>query len=61
MPRIPLVNEPDMTPAQRRVFDAMISGQRTSAPVGPLAIALHELIGARRYSVQPIRHATGAR
>ena len=41
MPRIPLVNEPDMTPAQRRVFDAMVSGQRKSAPVGPLAIAMH--------------------
>ncbi len=41
MPRIPLVNEHDMTPAQRRVFDAMISGQRKSAPVGPLAIAMH--------------------
>ena len=41
MPRIPLVNEQDMTPAQRRVFDAMISGQRKSAPVGPLAIAMH--------------------
>ena len=41
MPRIPLVNEQDMTPAQRRVFDAMVSGQRKSAPVGPLAIAMH--------------------
>jgi hypothetical protein len=26
----------------------------------PLAIALHVLIGVRRYSVQPIRHAIGA-
>jgi len=41
MPRIPLVAEADMTPAQRRVFDAMASGQRKSAPIGPLAIAMH--------------------
>ena len=41
MPRIPLVAEQDMTPAQRRVYDAMLAGQRKSAPVGPLAIAMH--------------------
>jgi 4-carboxymuconolactone decarboxylase len=41
MPRIPLVPEADFTPAQRRVFDAMRSGQRKSVPVGPLAIAMH--------------------
>lgn len=41
MPRIPLVAEADMTAEQRRVFDAMIAGQRKSAPIGPLAIAMH--------------------
>ena len=41
MPRIPLVAEADMNPAQRRVFDAMVTGQRKSAPVGPLAVAMH--------------------
>ena len=41
MPRIPLVVEAAMTPAQRRVYDAMINGERRSAPIGPLAIAMH--------------------
>jgi 4-carboxymuconolactone decarboxylase len=41
MPRIPLVTETAMTPAQRQVYDAMINGPRRSAPVGPLAIAMH--------------------
>ena len=41
MARIPLVTEATMTPAQRRVHDAMLSGPRKSAPVGPLAIAMH--------------------
>ena len=41
MSRIPLVNQDAMTPAQRRVYDAMLSGQRKSAPVGPLAVAMH--------------------
>ena len=41
MPRIPLVTESSMTPAQRRVHDAMLSGPRKSPPVGPLAIAMH--------------------
>jgi 4-carboxymuconolactone decarboxylase len=41
MPRIPLVTEATMTPAQRQVHDAMLSGPRKSAPVGPLAIAMH--------------------
>ncbi len=41
MPRIPLVAEADMTAEQRRVYDAMIGGQRKSAPVGPLAVAMH--------------------
>jgi 4-carboxymuconolactone decarboxylase len=41
MPRIPLVTEATMTPAQRQVHDAMVSGPRKSAPVGPLAIAMH--------------------
>ena len=41
MPRIPLVTEAAMTPEQRRVFDAMVNGPRKSAPVGPLAVAMH--------------------
>jgi len=41
MPRIPLVTEASMTEAQREVHDAMIQGPRKSAPVGPLAIAMH--------------------
>ena len=41
MSRIPLVGEADMTPAQRRVHEAMLSGPRKSAPVGPLAVAMH--------------------
>jgi len=41
MTRIPLVSEATMTPDQRRVYDAMVSGPRRSAPVGPLAIAMH--------------------
>jgi 4-carboxymuconolactone decarboxylase len=41
MPRIPLVDEAKMTPEQRKVHDAMISGPRKAAPVGPLAIAMH--------------------
>lgn len=41
MPRIPLVAEADMSAEQRRVFEAMIAGQRISAPVGPPAIAMH--------------------
>jgi hypothetical protein len=35
MPRIPLVSEASMTDAQRRVYDAMMSGPRRSPPVGP--------------------------
>ncbi len=30
-----------MTPEQRQVHDAMLNGPRRSAPVGPLAIAMH--------------------
>jgi 4-carboxymuconolactone decarboxylase len=30
-----------MNAEQRRVYDAMISGPRKSAPVGPLAVAMH--------------------
>jgi 4-carboxymuconolactone decarboxylase len=41
MPRIPLVTEATMTPEQRQVHDAMVNGPRKSAPVGPLAIAMH--------------------
>jgi len=41
MTRIPLVSETTMTPEQRRVYDTMLSGPRKSAPVGPLAIAMH--------------------
>ncbi len=41
MARVPPVLEADMTPQQRRVLDAMRHGRRKSAPVGPLAIAMH--------------------
>ncbi len=41
MARIPLVSESAMTPQQQRVYDAMLSGPRKSAPVGPLAVAMH--------------------
>jgi 4-carboxymuconolactone decarboxylase len=41
MPRIPLVSEASMTDAQRRVYEAMMHGPRRSAPVGPLAAAMH--------------------
>ena len=41
MPRIPLVPVAEMNPEQRRDYDAMIGGQRKSAPVGPLAVAMH--------------------
>lgn len=41
MPRIPLVTEATMTKEQREVYDAMLTGPRKSAPVGPLAIAMH--------------------
>ncbi len=41
MPRIPPIRPEAMTGAQRRVYDAMLSGPRKSAPVGPLAIAMH--------------------
>ena len=41
MSRIPLPAPETMTPAQRRVYDAMLNGPRKSAPVGPLAIAMH--------------------
>jgi hypothetical protein len=41
MSRIPLVTEAAMTPEQRAVHDAMVNGPRKSAPVGPLAIAMH--------------------
>lgn len=41
MARIPLVTGENLTPEQQRVFDAMLSGPRKSAPVGPLAVAMH--------------------
>jgi 4-carboxymuconolactone decarboxylase len=41
MPRIPLINGENLTPDQQRVYDAMLSGPRKSAPVGPLAVAMH--------------------
>ena len=41
MPRILLVAEANVSAEQRRVFEAMIAGQRISAPVGPPAIAMH--------------------
>lgn len=41
MSRILPVAPETMTPQQRQVYDAMLSGQRKSAPVGPLAVAMH--------------------
>ena len=41
MPRIPLIAPDAMTEAQRRVHNAMLAGPRKSAPVGPLAVAMH--------------------
>lgn len=41
MTRIPLVDAAEMTSEQRQVYDAMLSGPRKSAPIGPLAIAMH--------------------
>jgi 4-carboxymuconolactone decarboxylase len=50
MPRIPLVSAANMTDEQRRVHDAMVSGQRRSAPVGPLAAAMHRPALAEKWS-----------
>lgn len=41
MSRIPLVSPDAMNPAQQRVHNAMLAGPRKSAPVGPLAVAMH--------------------
>jgi 4-carboxymuconolactone decarboxylase len=50
MPRIPLVSDANMTDAQRRVYDAMMSGPRRSPPVGPLAAAMHRPELAEKWS-----------
>ena len=50
MPRIPLVSEASMTDAQRRVYDAMMSGPRRSPPAGPLAAAMHRPDLAEKWS-----------
>jgi 4-carboxymuconolactone decarboxylase len=50
MPRIPLVSDANMTDAQRRVYDAMMKGPRRSAPVGPLAAAMHRPELAEKWS-----------
>ena len=50
MPRIPLVSEASMTDAQRRVYDAMMSGPRRSPPLGPLAAAMHRPDLAEKWS-----------
>ena len=50
MPRIPLVTEASMTDAQRRVYDAMVSGPRRSPPVGPLSAAMHRPDLAEKWS-----------
>ncbi len=39
-----------MTDAQRRVYDAMMSGPRRSPPVGPLAAAMHRPDLAEKWS-----------
>jgi len=41
MSRIPLVTGDNLSPEQQRVYDAMLNGPRKSAPVGPLAVAMH--------------------
>jgi 4-carboxymuconolactone decarboxylase len=50
MPRIPLVSAANMTDAQRRVHNAMMSGPRRSPPVGPLAAAMHRPELAEKWS-----------
>jgi 4-carboxymuconolactone decarboxylase len=50
MPRIPLVTEHSMNDAQRRVYEAMMSGPRGSPPVGPLAAAMHRPDLAEKWS-----------
>jgi 4-carboxymuconolactone decarboxylase len=50
MPRIPLITADSMTDAQRRVYDAMMSGPRRSPPVGPLAAAMHRPDLAEKWS-----------
>jgi 4-carboxymuconolactone decarboxylase len=50
MPRIPLVSATNMTDGQRRVYDAMMKGPRRSAPVGPLAAAMHRPELAEKWS-----------
>jgi 4-carboxymuconolactone decarboxylase len=50
MPRIPLVTEASMTDAQRRVYEAMMTGPRRSPPVGPLAAAMHRPDLAEKWS-----------
>jgi 4-carboxymuconolactone decarboxylase len=41
MARIPPIPPEAMNAEQRRVHDAMLNGPRKSAPVGPLAVAMH--------------------
>ena len=50
MPRIPLVTEASMTDAQRRVYEAMLTGPRRSPLVGPLAAAMHRPDLAEKWS-----------
>ena len=50
MPRISLVSPANMNDEQRRVHDAMMSGQRRSPPVGPLAAAMHRPELAEKWS-----------
>jgi len=49
MPRIPLFPLPDMTPAQQKVYDAVVSGPR-GVVVGPLRAALHRPELAEKWS-----------
>jgi 4-carboxymuconolactone decarboxylase len=49
MPRIPLPGPEEMTPAQRRVHDAIISGPRGTL-IGPLRAAIHNPELAERWS-----------
>jgi 4-carboxymuconolactone decarboxylase len=49
MPRIPLFPLPHMTPAQQKVYDAVVSGPR-GVVVGPLRAALHRPELAEKWS-----------
>jgi 4-carboxymuconolactone decarboxylase len=49
MPRIPLPSPEELTPEQRKVYDAIVSGRRGKL-VGPLRAALHNAELAEKWS-----------